>query len=251
VIAREAARAILGLVDIRIGARFRGLRHRRGWRQADLAARAGVSQDVVSLIERGRLDLVSLEKIRRVALELDAEFVIQLRWRGGDLDRLLDEGHASLVGRTAALLRNLGWEVRAEVSYSIYGERGSIDVLGWHEATRTLLVIEVKTDVVSVEETLRKHDEKVRLAGRIVAERFGWRPRTVGRLLVLPGLATPRRRVERHASVLQVAYPARGAAIRAWLRGPEGALSGILFLQPAGGRQFEGVRRRRIRRRAA
>jgi transcriptional regulator with XRE-family HTH domain len=238
-------------VDIRIGARFRGLRHRRGWTQAQLAARAIVSQDVVSLIERGRLERVSLANLRAVAQALDAEFYVQLRWRGGDLDRLMDEGHATLVGQTADLLRERGWQVRAEVSYSIYGERGSIDLLGWHEATRTLLVIEVKTDVVSVEETLRKHDEKVRLAGRIAAEQFGWRPQTVGRVLVLPGLATPRRRVARHASVVQVAYPARGAAIRAWLREPTGAMSGILFLQPAGGRQFEGVGRRRIRRPAA
>ena len=237
-------------MDIRIGARFRALRHRRGWTQSELAARAQVSQAVVSLIERGRLERVSIAILRAVAQALDAEFYLQLRWRGGDLDRLMDEGHAALVGQTAELLRARGWHVRAEVSYSIYGERGSVDLLGWHEATRTLVVIEVKTDLVSLEETLRKHDEKVRLAGRIAAEQFGWRPQTVGRLLVLPGLATPRRRVERHGSVLEVAYPARGAAIRTWLRAPSAAMSGILFLQPAGGRHFKGVGRKRIRSRA-
>ena len=238
-------------MDTRIGARFRALRNRLGWRQVDLARRARVSRSVVSFIERGRLERVSLANLRAVAQALDAEFFVQLRWRGGDLDRLMDEGHATLVGQAADLLRGRGWQVRAEVSYSIYGERGSIDLLGWHEASRTLVVIEVKTDLVSLEETLRKHDEKVRLAGRIVAEQFGWRPLNVGRLLVLPGLATPRRRVERHSSVLQDAYPTRGAAIRAWLREPTGTMSGILFLQPAGGRQFEGVGRRRIRKRAA
>jgi len=217
------------------------LRHRRGWRQADLAALAGVSQDVVSLIERGRLDLVSLEKIRRIALELDAEFVLQLRWRGGDLDRLLDEGHASMVGRTAGLLRSLGWEVGAEVSYSIYGERGSIDLLAWHEASRTLLVIEVKTELVSLEETLRKHDEKARLARRVAEEQLGWRPRAVGRLLILPDHITARRRVARHAAVLEVAYPARGSAVRAWLRGPEPQMSGLIF--PDDGRPSPWCRR--------
>jgi transcriptional regulator with XRE-family HTH domain len=44
-------------------------------RQSDLAARAGVSQGVISLIERGRLDLVSLDKLRRVAREVDADLV--------------------------------------------------------------------------------------------------------------------------------------------------------------------------------
>lgn len=238
-------------MDTRIGARFRALRHRLGWRQVDLAHRARLSRSVVSFIERGRLERVSLANIRAVAQELDAEFYVQLRWRGGDLDRLTDEGHARLVGRVAELLRAAGWIARIEVSYSIYGERGSIDLLGWHEVTRSILVIEVKTDVVSVEETLRKHDEKVRLAGRIVGEQFGWRPQAVGRLLVLPGLATPRRRVERHAAVLRVAYPARGAAVRAWLRNPGGPMSGILFLQPTGARLEDGVGRKRIRRRAA
>ena len=123
-------------------------------------------------------------------------------------------------------------------------------MLAWHDATRTLLIIEVKTALVSVEETLRKHDENVRLAGRIANEQFGWRVDVVGRLLVLPGLATPRRRVERHASVLQVNYPARGSVIRSWIRVPTGGLAGILFLQPSGGR-IAGVGRKRIRRRAA
>jgi transcriptional regulator with XRE-family HTH domain len=238
-------------MDTRIGARFRALRHRLGWRQVDLARRARVSRSVVSFIERGRLERVSLANLRAVAQALDAEFFVQLRWRGGDLDRLMDEGHATLVGQAAHLLRGRGWQVRAEVSYSIYGERGSIDLLAWHEATRTLLVIEVKTDLVSLEETLRKHDEKVRLAGRIAAEQFGWRLQAVGRLLVLPGLATPRRRVERHASVLQIAYPARGSFVRSWIREPTGAMSGILFLQPRAGQQFGGVARRRIRKRSA
>jgi transcriptional regulator with XRE-family HTH domain len=238
-------------MDTRVGARFRALRHRLRLRQVDVARRARSSRSVVSFIERGRLERASLANLRAVAQALDAELSIQLRWRGGDLDRLMDQGHAMLVGQAAALLRARGWEVRAEISYSIYGERGSIDLLGWHEATRTLLVIEVKTDIVSVEETLRKHDAKVRLARRIAHEQLGWRASAVGRLLVLPGLATPRRRVERHASVLQVAYPARGSWIRSWLREPTGSMSGILFLQASSGRRSEAIGRRRIRNRAA
>lgn len=236
-------------MDQRIGTRIRALRHRRAWRQEDVACRAGVSQDVVSLIERGRLDLVSTERLRRVALELDAEIVIHLRWRGGDIDRLVDEGHATVVGRAAELLRANDWMVRAEVSYSIYGERGAIDLLAWHPASRTVLVVEVKTDLVSIEETLRKHDEKVRLAPRIAADQLGWAPTSaIGRLLVLPDLSTTRRRVERHGAVLDLAYPARGSAARRWLRQPGGPLSGLLFIRmDASGAQV--VSRKRIRQR--
>ena len=162
--------------DVRTGSRVRALRQRLGWRQVDLAAKAGVSQDVVSRIERGRFEGMPLRDLRRVVAALEAELVVAVRWRGGDLDRLMDEGHAHLVGRALDTLRAAGWEVRAEVSFSVYGERGSIDILTWHPPTRSLLVIEVKTAIVSIEETVRKHDQKTRLASRVGAESFGWRP---------------------------------------------------------------------------
>lgn len=231
-IAGQSRAVTIASMDIRVGARYRALRHRLGWRQADLAARAGVSRGVVSLIERGRLERVSIAKLRRVAVALDADFLVQLRWRGGDLDRLVDEGHASLVGAVAKVLTECGWLVKVEVSYAIYGERGSIDILAWHPATRSLLVVEVKTELTSVEETLRKHGEKARLAARVAHEQFGWRSAATARLLVLPELSTPRRRVERHRAVLDTVYPMRGLAVRKWLTRPAGAQDGLLFMSP-------------------
>jgi len=208
----------------------RALRQRRSWRQDDLGARAGVSQAVISLVERGQVGRIQLDTLDRIAGALDAELVVYLRWRGGDLDRLLDEGHALLVGATAAMLRSLGWDVLPEVSYQVYGERGSIDLLAWHAPTRTLLVIEVKTDLVSIEETLRKHDEKVRLAVSVARDRRGWPAGSVARLLVLPGTTAARRRVARHGSVLDLVYPRRGGELRSWLRRPDGPIGGVLFV---------------------
>ncbi len=239
-------------MDQRIGTRFRALRQRLGWRQVDLARRAGVSKSLASLVERGHLERVSLSNLRGIARALDAEFVVLLRWRGGDLDRLVDEGHAQLVGFVADMLRGSGWKVRLEVSYAIYGERGSIDILAWHEAARVLLVVEVKTELVAVEEMLRKHDEKVRLAPRVALD-FGWRPTAVGRLLVLPSLSTPRRRVERHRSVMSTAYPARGLEIRRWLAAPAGATAGLLFADvsrgagPGNAGMVPSISRKRVR----
>lgn len=231
--------------DVQVGRRFRALRHRLGWRQVDLAQRAGVSHTVVSLVERGRLEEVTLRKLRRIARELEAELVNVLRWRGGDLDRLVDEGHARIVGLVTELLRAEGWQIRLEVSYSVYGERGSIDILAWHPTARVLLVVEVKTDLVVVEATLRKHDEKARLAPRIAGDQFGWRPTAVARLIVLPSLSTQRRRVERHASVMNAAYPLRGVAVRQWLAQPTGAAAGLLFLELH--RASSVISRKRIR----
>jgi transcriptional regulator with XRE-family HTH domain len=234
--------------DVQVGRSLRALRHRRRWRQEDVGATAGISQDLVSLAERGRIDAMPLRRLRSLAAALDADVVVTIRWRAGDLDRLLDEGHAAMVGLLSERLERLGWDIRPEVTYSIYGERGSIDLLAWHAATRTLLVVEVKTALTSVEETLRKHDVKVRLAKQIAEERFGWRAAGIARLLVLPDAPTPRRRVERHSALLRRAYPLRGAAARVWLKAPDGPKGGVLFIGHS--RTRAALARKRVRGRA-
>ena len=79
---------------VRLGLGIRALRRRRGWRQADLATAAHVGQTTVSLLERGHLQHVSVPALLSVAAALDARLDISIRWRAGDLDRLLDAGHA-------------------------------------------------------------------------------------------------------------------------------------------------------------
>lgn len=214
--------------DQRVGRVLRALRHRLRWRQVDVARRAGLTQDDVSRAERGQMRDTS--KLRKQASALDAEVYVSIRWRGGELDRLLDEGHAAIVGWITELLVASGWEVVPEASFSIYGERGSIDVLAWHRATRTLLVVEVKTELTSIEETLRKHDAKQRLAPLVGRERFeSRRPAAVCGLLVLPNSTTTRRQVDRHQGVLSVAYPLRGSGARLWLTRPAGSQSMLMY----------------------
>lgn len=216
--------------DVALGRRFRALRHRLGLRQSDVGEAAGLSQDTVSRVERGLLELVSLPALRRVAVAMGGELRIELWFRGAELDRLIDEGHAALVGAVAARLVALGWELRPEVSFAVYGERGSIDLAAWHPASGTLLVIEVKTELASIEETLRRLDVKVRLSAAIVRERFGWEPRRVARLIVLPDGTTARAQVRRHDDVLRAAFPVRGPRLRAWLRTPVGSVAGLAFV---------------------
>lgn len=221
--------------DKAIGRAVRVIRVRLGMRQEDLARLAGCSQSEISRIELGELAGITLGRARRIAAALDATLTSEIRWRGGELDRLLDEDHAALVGVVARLLGRHAWQVETEVTFSIYGERGSIDLLAWHAPSRTLVVIEVKTEIASIEEMERRLDAKVRLAPRIWAERGGERPRAVGRLLVVADGSTNRRRVARHDAILGARYPMRGSAVRAWLRAPTTALSGLLFLAARGG----------------
>ena len=227
--------------DQRVGRAIRELRRRRGWRQIDLAAAAGVGQSLISLVERGHLTRVTLGTLRVVAGALDAEFLVEMRWRGGALDRVLDERHARLVGFVVSELRRLGWRVEIEVSFSHYGERGSIDVLALHPQTGALVVIEVKSELTSIEELLRRVDVKVRLAPAIAKDRFGQVPRSVSRLIVVERSATTYRHVERHGSVLGSALPDRGHAVRQWLRDPARALAGLWVVSSSTPRS--GIRR--------
>ena len=237
--------------DRRIGRAVRARRH-HGWRQFDLALRAGLSQSTVASLERGHVDGLSFRALRRTCAALDADLVVLVRWRGGDLDRLLDERHARLGAVFMQILEPLDWEVVPEVSFAIYGERGSIDLLAWHSATRSLLIVEIKSELTSIEETLRRLDVKVRLAPQVAAQRLHWRAATIARLLVLPADRTSRRRVAAHRGILGRAFPTRTSEVRRWLRHPSGPLAGLMFvtdIDNAGGRH--GVAGgKRIRRRA-
>jgi transcriptional regulator with XRE-family HTH domain len=214
----------------RLGTTLRTLRIRLGWTQADLAAKAKVSDADVSRIERGLADRLPMAKVRSVALALDAWVDYAIRWRGGELDRAVNARHAALHQALARWLSEIqAWELAPEVSFSIYGERGVIDQLAWHASTGTLLVIELKSELVDISELLGTFDRKIRLAPRIGADR-GWRTnRVAGWLLVADG-RTNRRRLADHRDVLRAVFPMDGRAIEGWMRRPNGPLMALSFL---------------------
>src|SRR5258707_15163537 len=182
--------------DIRVGRILRALRIRRGWTQTELGARAGLSQGAISLIERGHSSQLSGATMRRVFAVVDARWEPTVSWRGGEVDRVLDEQHARLAAEMVRRLRARGWEVGVEATYSHYGDRGSVDVIGAHRLEAALLIVELKSDLTAIESTVRKLDEKDRIGRKILGpERFGFRPRVVGRLLVLPATTAARSRV--------------------------------------------------------
>lgn len=234
---------------LRVGRSIRAIRIRLGWRQSDLADRAGASRSFVSKVERGIIENTDLGHVERLCRALGADLDVRVRWRGEGLDRLLDEAHASLVERMVAELRSAGWQVSVEVTFNEFGDRGSIDVLGWHAATACLLIIEVKSVVPDAQGTLLPLDRKARV-GRKVARDRGWEAGTVSRLLVLPDRTVNRRRVNRFAALFDAALPSRGSAVRRWLRRPVGTLSGLIFLSdsPAGSVRRAAAGRQRVNR---
>jgi transcriptional regulator with XRE-family HTH domain len=237
-----------GWDDRTTGLVIRALRRRRGWSQIALAARAGVSQSTVSRAERGWLEGLTLRVIRALYVSLEARLQLTPRWKGAELERLLDEEHSMVVAAVARRLEAIGWSTQLEVTYSEFGERGSIDILGLRSTDRAVVVIEVKTDVASSEAIGRKVDEKARLAPKIVAQRWGWSPVAVGRLVVMPDTMRLRRLVARH-EVIGRMFPVDGIAIRRWLLRPARTMAGLWFIsdtRPGTGGSRPSRPRRRI-----
>jgi transcriptional regulator with XRE-family HTH domain len=212
----------------RCGATFRAVRIKRGWRQVDLARRAGVHRSVISNIERGHLEGVAIGTLIRVARALEIHVSFTTRWRGGDLDRMLSAKHAGLHEAVARWFSAElpEWILAPEVSYSINGERGVIDILAWHPRRRALLVIELKTDIVDVNELVGSMDRRRRLAWRIARDR-GWDPLTVSTWVLVASGHTNRARLRAHRTMLRNAFPIDGRAMAGWLRRPDTEVKGL------------------------
>jgi transcriptional regulator with XRE-family HTH domain len=236
--------------DLQVGALARAVRHRHGWTQEQLGERAHVSQQLVSLFERGHLDRMVVASVRRICAALEIQLPFAPRWRGGDGARLLDSDHAVLVNFVAGELRSAGWGVLAEYTFNVYGERGSVDVIGWHAATHCLLLVEVKSRMVDTQDTLATLDRKSRLLPRLLVGDRGWHAMAVGVVLVMPGSTANRSAVDRHGSTFTAALPTRAPEIRRWIRRPEGPLRGIWFVSPTtlGSGTAATLSRRRVRR---
>ena len=127
------------------------------------------------------------------------------------------------------LQRLAGWVSAPEVSFSVRGERGVIDLLARHPGSGALLVIELKTEIVDVQETIGTLDRKRRLAKLIARER-GWTAAHVSAWLIVADSRSNRRRLARHRAVLRAAYPMDGRSIREWLATPDRPVAALTFL---------------------
>jgi len=220
--------------DLKVGMAIRAVRRRRGLRQTDVAALSGLSQNVVSQIERGQLEHVSLGSLRRVCSCLEVRIAVAPTWRGGQLDRLLDSRHAALVEQVVGILVSSGWEAIAEYTFNHFGERGSVDILAWQMQSRALLVFEIKSELDDMQDLLSTLDRKRRLVPGLVARERSWAAETVGVVLVVSEGSVSRAAVARHRATLGASLPDRNVAVKRWLASPRPpGLRGIWFLQPS------------------
>lgn len=223
-----------------LGTTVRAVRLKKRWRQTDVAARAEVTRAAISRLERGHAAELGVDQLVRIAEALDIGLRISVTWRGGELDRLLNARHSALHESVARWLLSLpGWELAPEVSFSNFAERGVIDILAWHAATRTLLVIELKTEIVDINDLMGRVDIKQRNALEIARGR-GWNARHVAVWVIVGDGRTNRRRVENHRTTLRAAFPAEQSVVEAWLAAPAGSIRGLSFWSNAHGQGTTG-----------
>jgi len=227
--------------DAELGGVVRALRHRRGWRQADLAAKAGVSASLIGLLERGHAEALSVRGLRRIGSALDLRLGWDAGYRGAELARLRDANHARLAEWLTRRLEEFGWTVVPEVSFNHFGDRGRVDLLAFHAATQTLVAVEIKTVIAEIQDLLGTLNVKERVAPS-VARSLGWPTARAVPFLVVADSTTNRRRLVAH-SRLFARLTLRGKGAAAWLRRPDSAPSGLLLLVKLPSRNGVSVRR--------
>ena len=181
-------------------------------------------------LEAGNAGTLRLDALRAYFDQFGARVRVTAWWNGAALDRTIDERHAAIAEAALAVLKRSAWMTMSEVTYSEYGERGSIDVFAAHESARAVFVGEVKSEWGSIEETNRSLDAKARLAPKSCFDRLGWRPTMLAKVLILREDGSSRRIANRYRETLAAVYPARSREVRRWIRQPSGSLSGLWFL---------------------
>jgi transcriptional regulator with XRE-family HTH domain len=184
--------------NVALGRMLRMVRIRRGMRQGDVAEHAGVSPSVVARQERGVIR--SVDTLERHAAELDLRLDIRLSGRAGELVRLADEEHAAIVELLAGWLRDEGFVVELEASFSEWGERGRIDLLACDTRSRLLVIVEVKTLLLDLQQLLGSANVREQLASKIAGRR-GWTVDRVVTVLAIADGAVNRSVVRRHPTL--------------------------------------------------
>jgi transcriptional regulator with XRE-family HTH domain len=217
---------------IRVGRGLRAIRRRRRWRQQDVAERAKCARSLIADAEAGRIGGMTLDRLVAIGEVLEADLDLVVRWRGERIDRLVDEAHAALVESVVRLLTHRGWICEVEATFSIWGERGAIDVLAARPDLGIVLVVEVKSVFGDLQATASALDRKLRLAP-VLARGRRWRARAIGGLIVVAGSRSNRRVVERHRETFEVLFPIRQVAAKQWLRAPVAEDVRMLLFLPA------------------
>lgn len=195
-------------------------RQARRWTQRRLAAVSGLSQSMISEIERALVSDLPVATALRLLHALDVRVDLRLLAPTMSAAPVRDRAHARCVAYVARRLERAGWIVATEVAVGDDRWRGFIDVLAFHPSARVLLVIEVKVDfddVGAVDRQLGGYERFVWAAARDL----GWRPRAMSGCLFLLATDANDRRLMEHRSYLDRRFRVRASDLAAFVADPD------------------------------
>ncbi|MGZ6255659.1 MAG: helix-turn-helix transcriptional regulator [Candidatus Limnocylindria bacterium] len=189
----------------RFGHDIRDARRAVGLTQGQLASRTGISQPMISRIERGAY-AADLRAMTRLARGVGQQLSVRLYPADGI--RLRDSGQLSLAEVIRAAAHST-WRVSLEVPVASPPDRRAADMVLAN--TNGLLLVEIERGLRDLQAQLRAAQLK-RVA---LSERLG---RKVTLMLAIPDSATARLAVAPHTPILRGAMPVTSRAAWAAIR---------------------------------
>jgi transcriptional regulator with XRE-family HTH domain len=218
--------------------------------QQSVADAAGISRSFLARIEGGRGN-PSLRVVERIADALGQRVELSVTlpvFLATPIHR--DLVHARCVAAIGRRLTAAGWLITREVDVSDGRFHGWIDLLAYHPVTRTLLVIEVKAQLLDIGAMQRQvgwYERRALAAGRSQ----GWTPRSSMTWLV--GLASDEldRAINAERDLFAVEFPGRAADMLRVVAGSPGRGRAVALVDPASKRRDWLIRTRCDGRRTA
>lgn len=237
---------------MRIGTIVLDGRLRRGMSKSELAERSGVSRQMVAAVEADTanptLDIVAalLDGLR-----LDIEVVARGPVNIGPT-RQRDPAHARCSAYLQRRFDAAGWLTAREVRIEDGRYVGWIDLLAFHEASGTLLIIEIKTRIDDLGAIERSIDWYQRAAVG-AARRLGWTPTRAAPWLVALATDEVDEGIRANRSALALSFPVRAAEMSAMMTDPAGSTlgRGLALIDPRSRRREPLMRTRVDGRRSA
>ena len=167
-----------------LAALIRRARAATGWSQAELARRSSTSESYIRRLEASVAQRIDLAVVERVLAALGlrgriSTFPIALE----DRDRQNDGVHAVVNGFTARHMVRLAWTVLTEVQVGDPNPLGWVDLVGWREADRAMLIEESKGEISDLGE-LQRQVAFYEGNARRIARQQGWDPRVIVTVVV-------------------------------------------------------------------
>lgn len=189
----------------RFGREVRDARRAAGLTQSQLARRAGISQPVISRIERG-ISAPDLRSMARVARGVGHN--LSVRIFPGDGIRLRDSGQLSVAEMIRAEAHR-SWRVSLELPVAAPPDRRAADMV--LDSHAEVILVEIERAPRDLQAQLRAAQLK-RVA---MAERLG---RQVRLVLAMPDTAAARQAVAPHAAIVRTGLPVTSRAAWAAIR---------------------------------